>query len=49
MIDIRNNAKWQNTSKVENDIAGCILASRGILVKIYVNYKYKEQRKVAEI
>ena len=59
MIDIRNNAKWQEyeanttliiiTSKVENKIAGCLLDSQGMLATMFVNDKYKEQRKVAGI
>ena len=59
MIDIRNNAKRQEyeantkfiiiTSKVENKIAGCPLDSRGMLATMYLNDRYKEQRKEAGI
>ena len=60
MIDIRNNAKRQEyeantslviiqTSKVENKMAGCLLDSREIVVAMYINDRYKEQRKAAEM
>ena len=57
MIDIRSNAKRQEyeaneitiTSKVMNKISGCLLDSRGVLASMYVNDKYKEQRKVVRI
>ena len=59
MIDIGNNAKWQEydanttlviiTSKVENKIAGCLLDSQVKYAKMYVNDRYKEQGKVAGI
>ena len=57
MIDIRNNAKWQGhqtnttliiiTSEVRSKKGGCIPDSRGISATVYVNDRYKEQRKVA--
>ena len=59
MTDVRNNAKLQEyeanstliiiTNKVMNKIAGSLLDSRGVLATIYVNDKYKEQRKAARI
>ena len=59
MIDIRKKAKWQEyeanttliiiTIKIENRIAGCLLDSRGMLATMYINDRYKEQRKEAGI
>ena len=36
-------------SRVEEIIAGCLLASQRIRLAVYVNDTYKEQRKVAGI
>ena len=57
MIDIRNDVKRQEyeanttlviiTSEVENKITGCLLDARGMLATMYVNDRYKEQRKAA--
>ena len=59
MIDTRNDVKRQEyeanttlviiTSKVENKIAGYLLDSQGMLATMYLNDRYKEQRKEAGI
>ena len=59
MINIGNKAQRQEyeanttliiqTSKVENNKAGCLPDSRGMLAMMFVNDRYKERRKEAGI